>query len=32
MQEGKELIDKSGLKVYSAISLQEAAGLVSKLV
>jgi succinyl-CoA synthetase beta subunit len=31
-QEGKELIDKSGLKVYSAISLQEAAGLVSKLV
>ncbi len=31
-QEGKELIDKSGLKVYSAISLQEAAGLVRKLV
>ena len=31
-QEGKELIDKSGLKVYSAISLQEAADLVSKMV
>ena len=31
-QGGKELIDKSGLKVYSAISLQEAADLVSKMV
>lgn len=30
--EGKELIDKSGLKVYSAISFQEAADLVSKMV
>lgn len=30
--EGKELIDKSGLKVYSAISLQDAADLVSKMV
>jgi succinyl-CoA synthetase beta subunit len=30
--EGKKLIDDSGLKVYSAISLQEAADLVKKLV
>jgi len=30
--EGKNLIDKSGLKVYSAIGLQEAADLVKKLV
>lgn len=31
-KEGKELIDKSGLKVYSAITLQEAADLVKELV
>lgn len=31
-QEGKLLIDGSGLKVYSAISLQEAANLVKQLV
>lgn len=31
-QEGKILIDESGLKVYSAITLQEAADLVKKLV
>ncbi len=31
-KEGKELIDNSGLKVYSAISLQEAADLVKKVV
>ena len=31
-REGKILIDKSGLKVYSATSLQEAADLVNKLV
>jgi succinyl-CoA synthetase beta subunit len=31
-EEGKELIDKSGLKVYSAITLEEAANLVSKVV
>jgi len=31
-KEGKELIDKSGLKVFSAISLQEAADLVKKAV
>ncbi|MFO8021992.1 MAG: ADP-forming succinate--CoA ligase subunit beta [Perlabentimonas sp.] len=31
-EEAKELIDNSGLKVYSAISLQEAADLVSKVV
>jgi succinyl-CoA synthetase beta subunit len=31
-EEGKELIDKSGLKVYSAITLQEAAELVNKVV
>jgi succinyl-CoA synthetase beta subunit len=30
--EGKKLIDDSGLKVYSAISLQEAANLVKELV
>ena len=30
--EGKELIDNSGLKVHSAITLQEAADLVKKLV
>ena len=30
--EGKNVIDQSGLKVYSAISLQEAADLVKKLV
>ena len=30
--EGKKLIDDSGLKVYSAISLQEAADLVKELV
>jgi succinyl-CoA synthetase beta subunit len=30
--EAKELIDKSGLKVYSAVSLQEAADLIKKLV
>ncbi len=31
-EEGKELIDKSGLKVYSAITLEEAAKLVSQVV
>jgi succinyl-CoA synthetase beta subunit len=31
-QEGKKLIDESGLKVYSAIALQEAAELVSKVI
>jgi succinyl-CoA synthetase beta subunit len=31
-EEAKVLIDKSGLKVYSAISLQEAADLVKKMV
>lgn len=31
-EEGKKLIDGSGLKVYSAITLQEAADLVKKLV
>ena len=31
-REGKELIDASGLKVYSAITLEEAAGLVKELV
>jgi succinyl-CoA synthetase beta subunit len=30
--EGKKLIDESGLKVYSAITLQEAADLVKKMV
>ena len=30
--EAKELIDNSGLKVYSAVALQEAADLVQKLV
>jgi len=31
-EEGKKLIDDSGLKVYSAITLQEAANLVKELV
>ncbi len=31
-EEGAELIDKSGLKVHSAISLQDAANLVKELV
>jgi succinyl-CoA synthetase beta subunit len=31
-KEGKALIDNSGLKVFSAISLKEAADLVSQLV
>jgi len=31
-EEGKELIDKSGLKVHSAIQLGEAAQLVSEVV
>ncbi len=31
-EEGKELIDNSGLKVHSAITLQEAANLVKELV
>ncbi len=31
-KEGKELIDRSGLSVYSAISLQEAADLVKQMV
>ena len=31
-EEAKELIDKSGLKVFSAITLQEAADLVKKAV
>ena len=31
-KEGKELIDNSGLKVHSAITLQEAADLVKELV
>jgi succinyl-CoA synthetase beta subunit len=31
-EEGKVIIDKSGLKVYSAITLQEAADIVKKLV
>ncbi|MCK5028168.1 MAG: ADP-forming succinate--CoA ligase subunit beta [Bacteroidales bacterium] len=31
-EEGKKLIDGSGLKVYSAITLQEAADIVKKLV
>jgi succinyl-CoA synthetase beta subunit len=31
-KEGKQLIDDSGLKVYSATTLQEAAGLVNELV
>jgi succinyl-CoA synthetase beta subunit len=30
--EAKKLIDESGLKVFSAITLQEAADLVKKLV
>ena len=31
-EEGKELIDKSGLKVHSAITLEEAANLVTKVL
>jgi len=31
-KEAKEIIDKSGLKVYSAVSFQEAADLVSKVL
>jgi succinyl-CoA synthetase beta subunit len=31
-EEGKEVIDSSGLKVYSAITLKEAADLVRQLV
>ncbi len=31
-KEGKELIDASGLKVYSAVSLQDAADLVKQMV
>ena len=31
-EEAKELIDKSGLEVFSAITLQEAAELVKKVV
>jgi succinyl-CoA synthetase beta subunit len=31
-EEGKELIDKSGLKVYSAIALEDAAKLVNELL
>jgi succinyl-CoA synthetase beta subunit len=31
-EEGKKLIDESGLKVFSAITLEEAAGLVKKVV
>jgi succinyl-CoA synthetase beta subunit len=31
-EEGKKLIDESGLKVYSAIVLKEAAELVKKAV
>ena len=31
-EEGKELIDNSGLKVHSAITLQEAADLVKEVV
>ncbi|MBI4947386.1 MAG: ADP-forming succinate--CoA ligase subunit beta [Bacteroidetes bacterium] len=31
-EEGKSIIDKSGLKVYSAITLQEAADLVKRVV
>ena len=31
-KEGKELIDQSGLKVFSAITLQEAADKVKELV
>ena len=30
--EAKKLIDEAGLKVYSAIELQEAADLVAKLI
>ena len=31
-EEAKKIIDQSGLKVYSAIQLQEAADLVKKLI
>ena len=31
-EEGKKLIDESGLEVFSAITLKEAAGLVKKVV
>ncbi|UCG26839.1 MAG: ADP-forming succinate--CoA ligase subunit beta [Bacteroidales bacterium] len=31
-EEGKRLIDESGLKVYSAITLEEAAGMVKEVV
>jgi succinyl-CoA synthetase beta subunit len=31
-EEGKAVIDNSGLKVYSATTLQEAAALVNRLV
>lgn len=31
-EEGKEIIDKSGLKVYGAVKLKEAAGLVNEVV
>jgi succinyl-CoA synthetase beta subunit len=31
-EEGKELIDKSGLKVHSAIMLAEAASLVNEVL
>lgn len=31
-EEAKTIIDKSGLKVYSAIQLQEAADLVKKVL
>ena len=30
--EAKQIIDKSGLKVFSAITLQEAADLVNKVI
>ena len=32
LEEAKEIIDQSGLKVYSAIQLKEAAELVAKLI
>ena len=31
-EEAKKIIDESGLKVYSAIALQDAADIVSKLL
>ena len=31
-EEAKKIIDQSGLKVFSAIELQEAAALVSKVI